>query len=158
MRLFIHLFSCYSLSVMCWALILMHENVYFLWLPKKADTLCWPFSVIWIDSDALLKTPTYLLCDFYNDQIQNCWPVQQWLHSIWNLWKTCPTKINFMIIGTVCIRYTELSTLCKLVLVIPPQCLEARFCYYYPYFIRGKWPWKVKQLAQHYIASWVETG
>lgn len=144
---------------MYWALILVHENVYFLWLPKMADILCLPFSVIWIDSDALLKTLIYLLCDSYSDWIQNCWAVQQWLHSAWNLLlKTCRSKISFMIIGTISIRHTELSTLYKLVHMIPPQPLEASFCYYYPYFIWGKWPWKVKQVAQDYIASWVEVG
>lgn len=40
-----------------------------------------------------------------------------------------------MVVGTVYVRYTELSTLRKLVLVIPPQSLEASFCYDYPHFI-----------------------
>lgn len=86
-----------------------------------------PFFIIWIDSDALCKTFIYLLCGFYNGWIQNCWPVQLWLCSAWNLWKTCPTKIKFMIIGTIYFRYTEISTVYKLVHMIPSQCLEEVF-------------------------------
>lgn len=86
-----------------------------------------PFFIIWIDSDALCKTFIYLLCGFYNGWIQNCWPVQLWLCSAWNLWKTCLTKINFMIIGTIYFRYTEISTVYKLVHMIPSQCLEEVF-------------------------------
>lgn len=44
--------------------------------------------------------------------------------------KPYPTKMNFMILGTIYVSYTEQGTLWKLVLVIPPQPLEAGFSYY----------------------------
>ena len=50
-------------------------------------------------------------------------------------WVAMPFAMGSVrITGIIYIRHAKLNTLCKLVLVVPPQPLEVS-CYYYPHFI-----------------------
>lgn len=124
---------------------------------QKADFLCLPFSIVWIESVDLLKTLMYLLCDYLviESKIVDQYNSGYIPHGLFSQ-KTLSYKINFMVIGVIYVRYTELNTL--LVTACDSSTTLGNKCCYHLHFLWGTWPWKVRQLVQGHTASLVEAG